>query len=169
MGAQMQHNDDKIHAILKKIVENVRQNQAGHAANYIPELADVNQEQVGLSIKLTDGRSFYAGDKIAEVTLQSAAKVVLLIGLLEEFGPEQVFSWVRAEPSGNDFNSLARLDQFGPIPSNPMLNAGAIALCARIPGVDEAQIAWLDCWMKKLFQKIYIKFGLDQKKNQIYF
>lgn len=85
------------------------------------------------------------------VTLQSTAKLVVLIGMLEEVGLSQMMAWVRLEPSGDDFSSLARLDQFGPIPSNPMLNAGSISLCSHIPGDFEQQKAWLEGWVKKLF------------------
>ena len=142
-----------IDKILKAIVKSVREEDSGKVANYIPELAAIDNDLIGLSVVLPDGSQHYAGDNIPEITLQSAAKLVLLIGMLEEYGRDKVFSWVKAEPSGNDFNSLARLDQFGPIPSNPMLNAGAIVLSSHIPGVDEEQIAGLDDWMQKLFQK----------------
>src|SRR3546814_3630384 len=59
-------------------------------------------------------------------TLFRSGKLIPLIGLLEEFGAQQLFEWVKVEPSGDDFASITRLEQFGPKPSNPMLNAGAI-------------------------------------------
>ena len=34
-----------------------------------------------------------------------------------------------------------------------MLNAGAIALCSRIPGVGEQQFAWLEYWTQRLFKQ----------------
>jgi glutaminase len=79
--------------------------------------------------------------------------MIPLIGLLEEFGPEQLFEWVKVEPSGDDFASITRLEQFGPKPSNPMLNAGAITLCSHIPGIGEEQFAWLERWVQKLFNQ----------------
>ncbi len=79
--------------------------------------------------------------------------MIPLIGLLEEFGADQLFEWVKVEPSGDDFASITRLEQFGPKPSNPMLNAGAIALCSRIPGVGEQQFRWLEHWVQKLFNQ----------------
>lgn len=140
-----------IKTVLNKALKLARENQQGSVANYIPELADIDNDLTGLSVTLTDGTSYYVGDELPPITLQSAAKVVLLIGLLEDCGSDEVFSWVKTEPSGDDFNSLARLDQFGPYPSNPMLNAGAIALCEHVPGNQEMQIDWLDTWMEKLF------------------
>jgi glutaminase len=144
--------------VLDEAVLLARENQEGRVADYIPELASVNQEELALSIRTLDGEFYSAGDSLDHgVTLQSTAKLVLLIGMLEEFGAEQVFSWVRVEPSGNDFNSVARLDQFGPYPSNPMVNAGAIALCDHIPGQAEEQLAWLSKWMQICFnEKLYV-------------
>lgn len=140
-----------IKAVLEEALALAKENYQGAAANYIPELAAINEEYIGLSVTLIDGQSFYIGNDMPPITLQSAAKIVLLIGLLEECGADEVFSWVKTEPSGDDFNSLARLDQFGPYASNPMLNAGAIALSDHLPGKQEDQIAWLDTWMQTLF------------------
>ncbi|ODN42854.1 glutaminase A [Piscirickettsia litoralis] len=147
--------DEKhIQQVLDEAVASVRDCQEGRVADYIPELAQVDAEFTGVSVRLTDGRYLFSGDSDRErFSLQSVAKLVLLIGLLEEFGEEQVFSWVKVEPSGDDFSSVARLDQFGPLPSNPMLNAGAIALSSHIPGNNEARFAWLNRWVERLFGK----------------
>lgn len=124
----------------------------GASASYIPELAAVNPDLIGLAVKTVDGTYHSECNQSDDgITLQSAAKCVLLIGMLEEFGPEQVFKWVDVEPSGTAFSSVARLDQFGPLPSNPMLNSGAIALCSHIPGNHEQRLAWLEHWMCQCF------------------
>lgn len=141
-----------IQAILNAALDHARTNSDGHVAAYIPELANVAPETTAVAIMLNNGQTFVAGDAGFVFTLQSVAKLVVLIGLLEEFGRQSVFSWVKAEPSGDSFASVARLDQFGPKPSNPMLNAGAIALCGHIPGTGaEQHIAWLKMWMERLF------------------
>ena len=142
--------------ILDKVVANAMGEDAGSLASYIPELACVSPALTGISIMMTDGHHCTAGNVPVDhlITLQSAAKPVLLAGLLEEFGAEEVFKWTRAEPSGSDFASIARLDQFGPLPSNPMLNAGAISLCSHIPGETiEERLTWLETWMEKCFAK----------------
>ena len=51
------------------------------------------------------------------------------------------------------FSSITRIEQFGPKPSNPMLNAGAITLCSKIPGTGEQQFAWLEHWVAQLFNQ----------------
>lgn len=142
-------------AKLKKIVTAVEQINEGHTANYIPELANIPNNLTALIVQtLQDEKPIsYQNMSCPPITLQSVSKLIPLIGLLEEFGPEKVFSWVRVEPSGDDFASVARLDQFGPKPSNPMLNAGAITLCSHVPGEGESRLAWLDDWIQRLFNQ----------------
>lgn len=126
-------------------------NHEGKQADYIPELAAVSPEKTAVALHRCNGELYVKGDTEEKVTLQSVAKLVVLIGLLEEYGVERVYSWVHFEPSGDDFSSIARLDQFGPIPSNPFLNSGAICLTAHIPGHFEERLAWIEKWTQILF------------------
>ena len=132
-----------------------RENNDGELASYIPELAKVDPSYLSCSAMLVDGSTMLSGDDPShKVTLQSVSKLIVLIGLMEEFGPEKVLSWVNVEPSGQSFSSLLALEQLGPIPSNPLINAGAIALCDKIPGADrQAKIAWLRKWLERIFGK----------------
>ena len=140
--------------LLKTIVTNAEKNHDGDTANYIPELANVNKEITAIAVNPLGGDMvMHSNEPLPLVTLQSTGKMIPLIGLLEECGPEQLFEWVKVEPSGDEFSSITRLEKFGPKPSNPMLNAGAIALCSHIPGVGEQQFAWLEHWVQKLFNQ----------------
>ncbi|HCC0307330.1 TPA: glutaminase A [Legionella pneumophila] len=140
--------------LLEELVHAAKLNQEGKTADYIPELANVNQELTAIAVQALGEKTLaYSNNPLHPVTLQSTGKMIPLIGLLEEFGADQLFEWVKVEPSGDDFASITRLEQFGPKPSNPMLNAGAIALCSRIPGVGEQQFRWLEHWVQKLFNQ----------------
>ncbi|KTD07104.1 glutaminase A [Legionella jamestowniensis] len=144
--------------LLKQLVSKAELCQEGNTANYIPELANVNEDITAIAVHPLNGEPIaFSNQPLAPVTLQSTGKMITLIGLLEEFGANQLFEWVKVEPSGDDFASITRLEQFGPKPSNPMLNAGAITLCSHIPGIGEQQFAWLEQWVLKLFnQKLSI-------------
>ena len=140
--------------LLKQLVTEAEQNTDGDTANYIPELANVNKDLTAIAVRSLGAEDcMYTNAPLERVTLQSTAKMIPLIGLLEECGPEQVFEWVKVEPSGDEFASITRLEQFGPKPSNPMLNAGAITLCSHIPGKGDQQFAWLETWVQRLFNK----------------
>lgn len=139
---------------LDEAVREARENDQGAPADYIPELANVAADLVSSSIILSDGTQISSGDYEQHVfTLQSIAKLISLIGLLEEYGEEKLLSWIHVEPSGQSFSSIAQVERYGPIPVNPMVNAGAIALCSRIPGDTQQRSQWLDYWAAKLFGK----------------
>ncbi len=147
-----QINIDKITNILERSVAKARTNEEGSVADYIPELRNVNSDLLMASIMLINGKVLTCGDDLTyRFTLQSVSKLVLLIGLMEEFGSELVFSWINAEPSGLPFAAIGDLDRFGPVPSNPLINAGAICLSGRIPGNSDAQLVWVKKWVDKLF------------------
>ncbi|HET9843063.1 MAG TPA: glutaminase A [Gammaproteobacteria bacterium] len=145
---------EHIKNILDRAVLESRALTSGTVANYIPELANVDPELTSSAIILSDGSAIAAGDVSEHLfTLQSVAKLIVLIGLMEEYGEEKIFSWIHAEPTGQHFSSLAQVDRYGPIPANPMVNAGAIALCSRIPGDTLTRALWLDQWVERLFGK----------------
>jgi glutaminase len=141
--------------LLKKIVLDAEKNTDGHLATYIPELANMNDKITAIAVSPLDGDLIsYSNCEPQPVTLQSTAKLIPLIGLLEEVGFDKLYEWVKVEPSGDDFASITRLEQFGPKPSNPMLNAGAITLCSHIPGNTQTEKnAWLSSWTQKLFNR----------------
>lgn len=138
-------------AILAGAVEKSRRNREGEPANYIPELASVPLEQTSAAVKLETGETFMAGDAGHEFTFQSSAKLLTLIGLLEERGPVEVFDIVGSEPSGDGFSSLARLETHGPKPANPLINSGAIALCGQLEGTVGRRVDWLRKWAERLY------------------
>lgn len=152
MVMNRQEYGSEIQRILDEAVAHSRRNCEGRVANYIPELANVNSDLTSAAIRLTNGDLISSGDWSQHIfTLQSVAKLVPLIGLVEEYGRSEVFSWIDAEPSGGSFASISQLEKYGPVPSNPMVNAGAIALCGRIPGDTEQRAKWLDDWVERLF------------------
>ncbi|MDX2164168.1 MAG: glutaminase A [Gammaproteobacteria bacterium] len=146
-------NRTRIQSILNDALTNAMKNNSGQCATYIPELANVDLEMTMAAITFRDGETLTAGEnQDYRFTLQSVAKLILLAGLLEEYGESDVFSWVGCESSGHDFSNIVQLESFGPKPSNPCVNAGAIALCNHIPGDTVAkQLAWIDQWMERLF------------------
>ncbi|MES1177490.1 MAG: glutaminase A [Myxococcales bacterium] len=135
-------------------VKKSRRNREGEPASYIPDLASVPLERTSAAITLSDGTSLVAGDAAEhEFTYQSSAKLITLIGLLEERGPVEVFNIVGSEPSGDSFGSVARLETHGPKPANPLINSGAIALCGQLHGTVERRVAWLSKWAERLYGK----------------
>lgn len=141
----------KIETVLTQAVAKARRNREGAPATYIPELANVDLDATSAAITLRDGSVLTAGDAATHrFTMQSAAKLITLAGLLEERGPVDVFGIVGSEPSGDNFASLARLETHGPMPANPLINSGAIALCGQLQGSVEQRVNWLSRWSERL-------------------
>ena len=106
----------------------------GQAATFIPELTKQDPNLLGVSVTTCAGETFSVGDCHTTFTMQSISKLLLLAVALEDSGFDHVFSRVGMEPSGDRFNSIYRLELFEKGPSNPLINAGAIAVSGCIAG-----------------------------------
>jgi glutaminase len=102
----------------------------GEVAHYIPELSKANPEHFGISLATLDGHVYEVGDSRLAFTIQSISKAFVFALALDTLGAEHVESAIGVEPSGDPFNSI-RLDAKNH-PFNPMVNAGAIAVCGLI-------------------------------------
>ncbi len=98
----------------------------GDVATYIPELSKANPEWFGISLVMIDGHEYAAGDVDVSFTIQSIAKPFVYGLALESAGADRVLAKVGLEPTGDAFNAIS-VDPSAGTPSNPMINAGAIA------------------------------------------
>src|SRR5204862_5072539 len=97
---------EQIQRALDLAVQKARRNDAGQPADYIPELARMPVDATSAGVMLCDGARLTAGDADTHrFSFQSSAKLVVLLGLLEERGPVEVFGTVGSEPSGDNFAS----------------------------------------------------------------
>ena len=107
----------------------------GKVADYIPELGKANPNDLSIAIHYPDGRSISAGDISKKFTLQSISKVICLALVLIERGFDYAFELVGMEPTGDPFNSIAKLETMVPAkPLNPMINAGALVVTHMLKG-----------------------------------
>ena len=119
--------------LLDEVLEDVRPLRDGAPAGYIPELADADPEHLALAVVGPRGRVRAVGDAAHEFTIQSISKPFVLALALADRGRQEVLRNVGAEPSGEPFNAIS-LEPGTGRPANPMVNAGAIATSALIPG-----------------------------------
>lgn len=132
-----------LQAGLPQWLENSRARTAdGKTASYIPELSKADPDTLGIHIADMNGGSVSAGDCGTRFTMQSISKVFTLILALMDNGEEVVFSKVGMEPTGDNFNSMLKLELVQPgIPFNPLINAGAIVISSLINGNSPAEKA----------------------------
>jgi glutaminase len=107
-------------------------------AKYIPELGNADAAWLGLALRTCRDEAFSIGDADRRFTLQSISKVFGLAALLEYEGTA-VFDRVSAEPSGDSFHSIVRLEEEAGHPRNPYINAGALCVTSRLPGRTAAE------------------------------
>ena len=94
----------------------------GRQATYIPALASVNPDQVGICIETLENRVYHTGDYSVRVSIQSISKVFALAMDLGLCG-DDVWKRMGREPSGTAFNSLVQLEAEHVKPCNPFINA----------------------------------------------
>ena len=116
-------------ALLNEIIEQARPLIGqGKVASYIPALADVPANQLGIAVYGNDGELFHAGDAQTAFSVQSISKVFSLVQAIQHSG-EDIWQRLGHEPSGQPFNSLLQLELEGGRPRNPFINAGALVVC----------------------------------------
>ena len=122
--------------LLEKILEESRHYTAlGHVATYIPELANMDPDKIGVYVCLEDDREFSAGDCRTQFTMQSVMKPLILLRALMDSGIDTVRALVGVEATGKPFDAFNYSDQaLTGAHINPMINTGAIALCTLIHG-----------------------------------
>lgn len=114
--------------ILNDIADTMsKRTDRGEVADYIPQLAAIDNNQFGISVALPDGQVFSAGCAQQLFSIQSISKVFSLTLALGKIG-DAVWNKVGREPSGDPFNSIVQLEHEHGKPRNPFINAGAIAI-----------------------------------------
>lgn len=101
----------------------------GKVADYIPALAEVPADRLGIAICTVDGREYYAGDAAERFSIQSISKVLSLTLALTRYPEQEIWQRVGKEPSGQPFNSLVQLELEQGKPRNPFINPGALVVC----------------------------------------
>ncbi|HDZ9232544.1 TPA: glutaminase B [Vibrio cholerae] len=116
--------------ILASILDEVRPlTGQGKVADYIPALAKVPSEKLGIAVFTNQGEVITAGDAQEGFSIQSISKVLSLTLAMGLYQPDELWNRVGKEPSGQAFNSLIQLEMEHGIPRNPFINAGAIVVC----------------------------------------
>ena len=133
--------ESHIAALLREAHERYADLRTGAVADYIPVLAEADPTDFGLSLTEVDGTVHRVGDSQVEFSIQSISKAFVLALVCEQIGHEEVHRIVGVNNTGLPFNSVIALELNHGSPMNPMVNAGAIATTALMPG-DGAEAKW---------------------------
>jgi glutaminase len=111
----------------------------GQVANYIPVLAKADPAWFGVTMTALDGTTHSAGDVDVSFSIQSISKAFAFALVCQAIGHEAVHTRVGVNNTGLAFNSVMAVELNNGSPMNPMVNAGAIATTAMVPGADVAE------------------------------
>jgi glutaminase len=106
----------------------------GVVANYIPALACADPGLFAVSVANVDGGLHSAGDVDVEFSIQSISKAFVYALVCEQHGREAVRDRIGVNNTGLPFNSVIAIEFNQGYPTNPMVNAGAIATTALMCG-----------------------------------
>ncbi|WP_127791816.1 glutaminase A [Agromyces sp. LHK192] len=106
----------------------------GTVADYIPILAEADPTAFGIAVVEVDGDTHDVGDVDVAFSIQSISKAFVYALVCAEIGHEAVLERVGVDNTGLPFNSVMAVELAAGHPRNPMVNAGALATTALIPG-----------------------------------
>lgn len=113
----------------------------GEISQVYASLAAADPDQFGLAVVGTDGQVHDAGDAHVGFAMMSVAKPFTFALVCAELGPERARAELGVNATGSAFNALAPVLALPGGRTNPMVNAGAIATCSRLPG-DTVEARW---------------------------
>lgn len=126
-AAEVRRILDATHAAVAAVTE-------GENSQVYPALAAADPDQFGLCVVSTDGQVFEAGDAYAGFALMSVAKPFTFALACAHLGAERVRQELGVNATGQAFNAVGPVLAAPGGRTNPMVNAGAIATCSRLPG-----------------------------------
>ena len=116
------------------VKKNLPKEKEGKVTSYIPALAEVNPEQLGVALyDLDDGEIGEAGQSEVRFAIESISKVITLMLAIKKMGIQEVFKHVGSRQSGFAFDSILNMEiEKAKYPLNPFINAGAIATTSMV-------------------------------------
>lgn len=161
--------DSLVEDYLNDIQEQVRGEDSGAVADYIPELAKADPSPLAIAMCTSEGWVYSVGDDEREFTIQSISKPFAYAAALQDCGVKKVLDTVGMEPSGEAFNELS-LDGRTHRPVNPMINAGAIAVNQLINGeessVDDRIDVIVDYFSRLAGRQLRVDEGVTRSETE---
>jgi glutaminase len=106
----------------------------GQVADYIPVLAQADPSWFGLTLVGVNGHAHSVGDAEVAFSIQSVSKPFVFALVCDRLGHNAVHDRVGVNNTGLPFDSVMAIELNDGHPMNSMVNAGAIATTALVPG-----------------------------------
>jgi len=130
---------EQIQKVVQEAYVKYKDVDKGKNADYIKALAEVNPKLFGITLVDKEGNVYEYGDTKAEVSIQSISKVFTLALVMSEHGADFVAEKIGVNATGFPFNSILAIEHHEGSPSNPFVNAGAIATTSWVQAKDSKE------------------------------
>lgn len=121
----------KIKQTIQDLYQKYHSDLEGEVSDAFPVLRNVDPDVFAISVATVEGDVFHVGAADEQFTIQSISKPIAYALALEQHGSEFLESKVGMEPTGEDYDSVIKLDDQGR-PYNPMVNSGAVVTTSSI-------------------------------------
>lgn len=120
----------------------IKDNNEGNNADYIPYLANIPRELFSIAISLPDGDVLSIGDSDYKFGIESISKVSTAILVMNQSTPDQLMKKIGADATGLPFNSISALVGGESRSNSPLVNAGAISCCSMVLPFGDFDQKW---------------------------
>lgn len=135
---------EAVHALLEEAYASFRDLAEGALSSAVPSLQLANPDHFGLAVMGVNGRLHERGDSQVPFTIQSVSKPFTYALVAQAHGIEFIREKIGVNATGLPFNSAQAVEQGVPGPTNPLVNAGAIATASYAVGEGvEERWSWL--------------------------
>lgn len=135
---------ERVRAFLAQVHEQFASVDDGSLSDVAPALGLADPAHFGLAVLGVNGALHEHGDSRVPFTIQSVSKPFTYALVAQELGVETLRERVGVNATGLPFNSAHAVEQGRPGPTNPLVNAGAIATVSLGPGEGvEERWRWL--------------------------
>lgn len=132
---------DVVRELLEQAHSDLKSVDDGQVSAVYPALSVVPPELFGICVVGLAGNEISVGDVDVPFALMSVAKPFVLALVVEALGSDAVVREVGVDATGRPFDSVDAVVDSADGRTNPMVNAGAIATTALVPGGD-ADARW---------------------------
>lgn len=131
--------NDRIESLIRDAHERFLPIDDGVVSDVYPALAEADPATFAVAVTSVHGDRYAVGDVGVTFTLMSVSKPFVLALVCEAIGGDLVRDRIGVNATGRPFNSLAAVEHADGGRTNPMVNSGAIATTALVPGRDLEQ------------------------------
>ncbi len=123
-----------VRELVAEAYERYRFDRSGETSKVYPALAAVPDDLFGVCLVDTHGREYALGDSDRLFTIMSVSKPFVFALVCDLIGADQIRDKVGVNGTGFPFNSLTAVERGDDGRTNPMVNAGAIAVSSLAHG-----------------------------------